>query len=110
MGSITPGLVCAHHHLYSGLARGMPAPPSAPHDFLSVLQQIWWRLDAAMDLDMLAAAARLCAAEAAMSGTTAIDHNSRAARLWEIDNLWDDCRAIQVSKGSRGSQSEHVGL
>ena len=23
----TPGLVCAHHHLYSALARGMPAPP-----------------------------------------------------------------------------------
>ena len=23
----TPGLVCGHHHLYSALARGMPAPP-----------------------------------------------------------------------------------
>src|SRR4029450_5998242 len=28
--SITPGLVCAHHHLYSTLARGMPAPPATP--------------------------------------------------------------------------------
>ena len=27
----TPGLVCAHHHLYSALARGMPAPPATPH-------------------------------------------------------------------------------
>ena len=26
------GLVCAHHHLYSALARGMPAPPRAPQD------------------------------------------------------------------------------
>ena len=25
--SVTPGLVCGHHHLYSALARGMPAPP-----------------------------------------------------------------------------------
>ena len=24
----TPGLVCAHHHLYSTLARGMPPPPA----------------------------------------------------------------------------------
>ncbi len=27
MSAVTPGLVCAHHHLYSALARGMPAPP-----------------------------------------------------------------------------------
>ena len=27
------GLVCAHHHLYSALARGMPAPPAAPDGF-----------------------------------------------------------------------------
>ncbi len=26
--SVTPGLVCGHHHLYSALARGMPAPPA----------------------------------------------------------------------------------
>ena len=29
---VTPGLVCAHHHLYSALARGMPAPPTDPDD------------------------------------------------------------------------------
>ena len=98
MGSITPGLVCAHHHLYSGLARGMPAPPSAPHDFLSVLQQIWWRLDAAMDLDMLAAAARLCAAEAAMSGTTAIidHHESPMAIEGSLSVLAQACNEIGV--------------
>ncbi len=27
MTAVTPGLVCGHHHLYSALARGMPAPP-----------------------------------------------------------------------------------
>ena len=30
----SPGLVCAHHHLYSTLARGMPAPPRTPTEFL----------------------------------------------------------------------------
>ena len=30
VSAITPGFVCAHHHLYSALARGMPAPPAHP--------------------------------------------------------------------------------
>ena len=72
----THGLVCAHHHLYSALARGMPAPPKTPTTFIEVLEQIWWRLDAALDLDMLYWSAALGAAEAVMSGTTAIiDHH-----------------------------------
>ena len=36
----TPGLVCAHHHLYSALARGMPAPPRQPHSFTEILEQV----------------------------------------------------------------------
>jgi cytosine/adenosine deaminase-related metal-dependent hydrolase len=72
----TPGLVCGHHHLYSALARGMPPPPQQPHDFQQILEQIWWRLDAALDLEMLRASARLGAVEALLCGTTAIiDHH-----------------------------------
>jgi cytosine/adenosine deaminase-related metal-dependent hydrolase len=41
----TPGLVCAHHHLYSALARGMPAPPRTPTGFAEILDLVWWRLD-----------------------------------------------------------------
>ncbi len=76
MGDITPGLVCAHHHLYSSLARGMPGPPRQPLDFLSILQEIWWRLDAALDEDLLHHSALLGATEALLCGTTAIiDHH-----------------------------------
>jgi cytosine/adenosine deaminase-related metal-dependent hydrolase len=72
----TPGLVCAHHHLYSALARGMPAPPATPHTFREILEQIWWRLDTALDLEMLEWSAKLGALEALESGTTAIvDHH-----------------------------------
>ena len=72
----TTGLVCAHHHLYSSLARGMPAPKVAPRHFLSVLENIWWKLDAALDHDMIYWSAALGAAEALLSGTTAIiDHH-----------------------------------
>lgn len=73
---VTPGLVCAHHHLYSTLARGMPAPPRVPTTFTEILEQVWWRLDCALDLEMLAWSARLGALEALLSGCTAIiDHH-----------------------------------
>jgi cytosine/adenosine deaminase-related metal-dependent hydrolase len=72
----TPGLVCAHHHLYSALARGMPAPPRTPTTFREILEQVWWRLDAALDLPMIEWSAKLAALEALESGTTAIvDHH-----------------------------------
>jgi len=72
----TPGLVCAHHHLYSSLARGMPAPPKTATTFQEILEQVWWRLDTALDLDMIEWSAKLAALEALESGTTAIiDHH-----------------------------------
>jgi cytosine/adenosine deaminase-related metal-dependent hydrolase len=69
---VTPGLVCAHHHLYSSLARGMPAPSETPMRFAQILDQVWWRLDAALDLEMLEWSAKLGAMEALMAGCTAI--------------------------------------
>ncbi|MGH8928263.1 MAG: amidohydrolase family protein, partial [Acidimicrobiia bacterium] len=76
MASITPGLVCAHHHIYSTLARGMPPPPEAPTSFQGILEQVWWRLDAALDLEMLEWSAKLAALEALEMGTTTIiDHH-----------------------------------
>ncbi len=75
-GAVTPGLVCAHHHIYSALARGMPPPPSTPTTFGEILEQIWWRLDAALDLDMIEWSAKLAALEALGVGTTTIiDHH-----------------------------------
>ncbi|HEY4332394.1 MAG TPA: amidohydrolase family protein [Ilumatobacteraceae bacterium] len=76
MSATTPGLVCGHHHLYSALARGMPAPPQQATDFVSILHQVWWRLDTALDLEMLRWSAMLGAVEALQCGTTAIvDHH-----------------------------------
>jgi cytosine/adenosine deaminase-related metal-dependent hydrolase len=71
------GLVCGHHHLYSALARGMPPAPRAPNDFAEILELVWWRLDRALDLEMIRWSAMLGALEALESGTTAIvDHHS----------------------------------
>jgi cytosine/adenosine deaminase-related metal-dependent hydrolase len=96
--AVTPGLVCGHHHLYSALARGMPAPPRTPTGFAEILDQIWWRLDAALDLDMIRASARLGAVEALMAGTTAIidHHESPNAIEGSLDVIAAACAEVGV--------------
>ena len=74
---LMPGFVCGHNHFYSGLARGMLAdiPPSP--DFVSRLQNLWWRLDRALDEESIMAGTRICCLEAIAAGTTTvIDHHS----------------------------------
>jgi cytosine/adenosine deaminase-related metal-dependent hydrolase len=98
MATTTPGMVCAHHHLYSALARGMPAPPHQPAGFGEILEQIWWRLDTALDLDMIRASALLGATEALMSGTTAIvdHHESPNAIEGSLDVIAEACASVGV--------------
>ncbi len=76
-GEIESGAVCAHTHLYSGLARyGMPPATPAPRNFLEILQRIWWRLDRALDADSLRAGAMDYVARALLAGTTTlVDHH-----------------------------------
>ncbi len=94
----TPGLVCAHHHLYSALARGMPAPPKTPTGFVEVLEQVWWRLDTALDLDMLEWSAKLGALEALLSGCTAVidHHESPNAIDGSLTVIADACAEVGV--------------
>lgn len=72
----TPGLVCAHNHAYSSLARGMPTPPRTPTEFMEILELVWWRLDMALDLELIYHSAKLLALTALEAGTTAVvDHH-----------------------------------
>ncbi len=74
---VVPGNVCAHTHLYSALARGMPYRLEPPEDFLQILQRIWWRLDRALDLDGVRSSALVGGLDALLSGTTTvIDHHA----------------------------------
>lgn len=74
---IMPGLVNAHTHLYSSLSRGMPAPKTAPKNFLEILKKIWWRLDEALDEETIYYSALAGAIEAVKNGTTTIiDHHA----------------------------------
>jgi putative selenium metabolism protein SsnA len=74
---VVPGNVCAHHHLYSALARGMPYRLPPPEDFVQILRRVWWRLDRALDLAGVRASALAGGADALLAGTTTIvDHHA----------------------------------
>lgn len=106
----TPGLVCAHHHLYSALARGMPPPPKTPASFQEILDQIWWRLDVALDLEMLRWSAQLGALEALEAGTTAIvDHNETPNAIeGSLSVIADACAEVGVRVlGAYGITDRH---
>jgi putative selenium metabolism protein SsnA len=73
---VLPGLVNAHTHLYSALARGMPGPRLPPRSFVEVLERVWWRLDRALDEESVYLSGLVGGIEAALSGTTLlIDHH-----------------------------------
>lgn len=95
--STRDGLVNAHTHMYSALARfGMPPPDPPPRSFLQILERVWWRLDRALDERSLRAAARLYAAEAVLRGTAVlIDHHESPGFVeGSLDVLADACQAI----------------
>jgi putative selenium metabolism protein SsnA len=74
---VLPGNVCAHHHLYSALARGMPYRLEPPQSFVQILQRVWWRLDRALDDDAVWLSAWSGGADALLSGTTTVmDHHA----------------------------------
>ncbi len=94
----TPGLVCAHHHLYSALARGMPAPPRTPTGFAEILELVWWRLDVALDDYTIEWSAKLGALEALERGCTAIvdHHESPTAIDGSLSIIADACAEVGV--------------
>jgi putative selenium metabolism protein SsnA len=74
---LLPGFVCGHDHFYSGLSRGIMARIAPCPDFISTLQNLWWRLDAALDAEAVRISGLVCALEAVKAGCTAvIDHHA----------------------------------
>jgi putative selenium metabolism protein SsnA len=74
---ITKSFANAHHHVYSALARGMPAPRKSPENFPEILQYVWWNLDKALDLEMIRSSALVTAMACAKNGVTfVIDHHA----------------------------------
>jgi putative selenium metabolism protein SsnA len=79
---VVPGNVCAHTHLYSALARGMPYRLAAPRTFLDILRRVWWRLDRALDPATIRASALAGGMDALLAGTTTlVDHHASPASV-----------------------------
>ena len=119
MSAVTPGMVCSHHHLYSALARGMPPPPQRPTKFIEILEQVWWRLDVALDQEMIRWSAMLGAVEALQCGTTAIvdHHESPSAIEGSLTLIADACAEVGVRTNlaygvtdRHGAEGAHRGL
>jgi cytosine/adenosine deaminase-related metal-dependent hydrolase len=79
---VTKSFACGHHHIYSALARGMPAPPKIPKNFHEVLRYVWWRLDKLLDTEMIRASALSAAMACAKNGVTfIIDHHASPSAI-----------------------------
>jgi len=74
---ILPGFICAHHHFYSTMARGMSIPGEPAENFVQILERLWWKVDRAiLDEDILLSA-QLPLIDCIRNGTTTIiDHHA----------------------------------
>ncbi len=76
-GVIMPGLINAHTHIYSGLARGLAIEGNNPTNFLEVLEGTWWNIDRHLDLDGTRASAYATILDCIRDGVTTIfDHHA----------------------------------
>jgi putative selenium metabolism protein SsnA len=74
---VMPGLIIAHHHLYSTFARGFTPPGRPATNFDENLRFLWWKLDAALDSEDVYYSSLLALMDAALAGcTTVIDHHA----------------------------------
>jgi cytosine/adenosine deaminase-related metal-dependent hydrolase len=76
----------------------MPAPPATPARFTEILEQVWWRLDAVLDLELIRWSALLGAVEAVEAGTTAIvDHHASPSAIdGSLDVIAAACAEVGV--------------
>jgi putative selenium metabolism protein SsnA len=97
---VIPGMVCAHTHLYSSLARGMGSPSRRPLSFRQILDRIWWKLDRALDEESVYYSALAGALESLRCGTTLIlDHHASPGA---IGGSLDVIREALAEVGVRG--------
>lgn len=74
---IMPGIINAHHHIYSAFARGMKSTGKAPKDFMEILEGLWWKIDKKLTLADLKYSAYTTYIDCIKNGvTTVFDHNA----------------------------------
>jgi len=95
---IMPGLINAHHHIYSAFARGMSIPGNTPQNFLEILEGTWWNIDRHLTLEATYLSAAATYMECIRNGvTTVIDHHaSYGAVTGSLFRIADAARHIGV--------------
>ena len=88
---VLPGFICAHHHLYSSMARGFAPPGEPAQTFGQILERLWWKLDRALTPDDVRLSALIALGECIRNGTTTIldHHASPSCRDGSLDILAD---------------------
>ncbi len=130
---VLPGLVCAHTHIYSTLARGLSLPFN-PRNFKEILAQMWWKIDRHIDNEMSYYSSLVAGVDFLKNGvTTIIDHHAsggditgsltkleegvnevgiRGAFAFEVSDRFDTAQAIEenVSFIESHQQGDNRGL
>ena len=91
-GVIMPGLINAHTHIYSALARGLSIKGYNATNFYEVLDGQWWYMDRNLDLAATRASAQALVIDSIKQGVTTIfDHHASFCEipgsLMEIANV-----------------------
>jgi putative selenium metabolism protein SsnA len=74
---VLPGFICAHHHFYSTMARGMTIPGEPASNFVEILERLWWKVDRALLEEDITVSAQIPLIESIRNGTTTvIDHHA----------------------------------
>ena len=108
---VMPGLINAHHHLYSTFARGFTPPGPPARNFEETLRNLWWKLDKALDSEDVYYSSLLSIMHAARAGcTTIIDHHASPTccdgSLDQVERAFRDvglsgCLSYEVSDRNR---------
>ncbi|MCD6311828.1 MAG: putative aminohydrolase SsnA [Elusimicrobia bacterium] len=108
---VLPGFICAHHHLYSTMARGMGIPGTPAKNFQEVLDKLWWPLDRALDKEDLYLSALYALGECIRWGTTTIidHHESQNFQKGSLDTLMKACEKAGIRAALTLGSSDRYG-
>lgn len=88
-----------HDHIYSRLAKGLPLNGKFD-SFQDVLKNLWWKLDRALDMEMIKASAHYAALDSIQNGVTYLfDHHSSQC---EINGSLDAIKKVFAEHQLRG--------
>ncbi|MBU3956081.1 putative aminohydrolase SsnA [bacterium] len=108
---VLPGFICAHHHLYSTMARGMGIPGTPAKNFQEVLDRLWWPLDRALDEEDIYLSALYALGECIRWGTTTIidHHESQNFQIGSLDTLMKACEKAGIRAALTLGSSDRYG-